>query len=347
MKKILLTFLLLTGTLNVSAQGAGGEIRLPSSLKKTQSAGKKSSNAQKPSSAKKNDTGYDGKYYFNKGFEYFNKGNYAESFKWMKKSGEKGFLEGKFMLGYMYEKALGVDRNETLAEKWYDSSIPTMYNSSMQSLSLDDDDDVSFDLIRITSFFPYCVWATFQLGAVYYWGNCGYSTDYKEAVRYFEEAAGEGCRAALYYLGICYEYGRGVQKNSSQAAEYYKLSGYSSTPSRFFTLENNGIWPHWNGYYKETDKKGITYEGYFRNGKYNGKGTMTWPSGAKYVGNYVNGLRHGKGTYTYPNGDEYDGEWQNNERTGEGTYYYHNHTYEKGVYKDNKLINKTEEGTWK
>ena len=54
-------------------------------------------------------------------------------------------------------------------------------------------------------------------------------------------------------------------------------------------------------------------------GQYNGKGTAIYKSG-KYEGEFRNGIRDGKGTYTWvKSGNRYIGEWKNGKRHGEGT----------------------------
>ena len=45
--------------------------------------------------------------------------------------------------------------------------------------------------------------------------------------------------------------------------------------------------------------------GEFKNGKYNGRGTLTWFSGDKYVGKFKDGLQNGQGTFTFSDGREY------------------------------------------
>jgi len=44
----------------------------------------------------------------------------------------------------------------------------------------------------------------------------------------------------------------------------------------------------------------------------NGYGTYTWADGSKYVGEYKDGLEHGQGTYTGSDGTVDKGIWKNN-----------------------------------
>lgn len=103
-----------------------------------------------------------------------------------------------------------------------------------------------------------------------------------------------------------------------------------------------------NGYDTETFDGG-KYEGYFKDGLYNGHGTITWTNvkngyGYKYEGNWVNGNQHGQGTMWYKGGDVYSGTWKNGERTGEGTYTWASGGWYRkfqGTFKNGKLVTGT------
>ena len=70
----------------------------------------------------------------------------------------------------------------------------------------------------------------------------------------------------------------------------------------------------------------------------NGYGTYTYANGNKYVGEYKNGKIYGQGTYTWTNGNKYVGEFKDAKRNGLGTYIFANGTVDKGIWKNNKLI---------
>jgi hypothetical protein len=78
----------------------------------------------------------------------------------------------------------------------------------------------------------------------------------------------------------------------------------------------------------------VKYIGAYRDGKYNGQGTITFPNGAKYVGEFREGQPNGQGTLTLPvEGDsptptthvgKYVGEFRGGQANGHGTQTYFN-----------------------
>ncbi len=81
---------------------------------------------------------------------------------------------------------------------------------------------------------------------------------------------------------------------------------------------------------------GARYEGEWRDGKTHGRGTYTWPKGDRYEGGFIDGERHGRGTYTWPNGNRYEGGWSDGNRHGFGTFTYRNGNRYEGNWSDDK-----------
>lgn len=66
---------------------------------------------------------------------------------------------------------------------------------------------------------------------------------------------------------------------------------------------------------------GGSYEGYFKEGKKNGKGIRKFPGGNIYKGDYKNDERQGEGVMYWVNtGEKYKGFWDKNKRKGFGMY---------------------------
>lgn len=60
------------------------------------------------------------------------------------------------------------------------------------------------------------------------------------------------------------------------------------------------------------------YEGEYRDGHINGKGTHVSANGNRYEGEYRDDQFNGKGTYVWASGSRYEGEHLNDERRGFG-----------------------------
>ena len=68
---------------------------------------------------------------------------------------------------------------------------------------------------------------------------------------------------------------------------------------------------------------GDTYEGEFRDNKFNGYGHYVWfKNGHEYTGNYLNGKFHGDGLYKWGKNEYYNGEYVNGVKEGEGEISY-------------------------
>lgn len=124
-----------------------------------------------------------------------------------------------------------------------------------------------------------------------------------------------------------------------------------------------------DGFHK-TDYENGKYEGYYKDGKRNGKGTYTWSDGEKYTGQWKDGYMHGKGVlitankYKYegdfnydtphgqgtlitPDGTKYTGGFFNGTMNGIGTLYSpHQKKYIKGKWNRNELMEVIQEGTY-
>ena len=60
----------------------------------------------------------------------------------------------------------------------------------------------------------------------------------------------------------------------------------------------------------EGNWKGDKYDGEYKNGKREGKGTYTFSDGKKYIGSFKNGKMHGQGILTSSSGNSYEGKWE-------------------------------------
>lgn len=118
----------------------------------------------------------------------------AEAFALIKKSAEQGFSKAQHMLGYMYNKGEGTDRNEKDACRW-----------CLLSAQQGDPNGQAY------------------LGSMLADENCIFHS-YSEAAKWLLKAAEQGSDSAQTKLGGLYYEGLGVQKNYSEAAKWYRLA---------------------------------------------------------------------------------------------------------------------------
>ncbi len=88
--------------------------------------------------------------------------------------------------------------------------------------------------------------------AMYSLGNSYYiKGDYKKAVEWYEKAAAKGQAGAMYSLGYCYQYERGVTKDYKKAVEWYEKAAAKGHASAMWSLGNC----YYYGRGVDTDKK--------------------------------------------------------------------------------------------
>ena len=56
---------------------------------------------------------------FNKGYDYYQSGNYTEAVRWYRKAAEQNQDYAQYNLGVCYEEGLGVQESIDEAVKWY------------------------------------------------------------------------------------------------------------------------------------------------------------------------------------------------------------------------------------
>jgi hypothetical protein len=104
--------------------------------------------------------------------------------------------------------------------------------------------------------------------------------------------------------------------------------------------EYTGSWKndksHGQGTYTYAD--GDEYVGEWKDNKKHGHGTFTHPGEGEYVGEFRDGKKNGQGTWTYPGGSKYVGGFRDGKRNGQGTHIWADGTPDKGLWKNNKLV---------
>lgn len=79
------------------------------------------------------------------------------------------------------------------------------------------------------------------------------------------------------------------------------------------------------------------YEGYWRQGRRYGKGTLTRNDGSLFSGEWRDDVKCGYGVQHYTNGTRYEGEWAKNRRHGKGVFFYGTGITISGTWKNDIL----------
>ena len=117
---------------------------------------------------------------------------------------------------------------------------------------------------------------------------------------------------------------------------FCRFSTYNKETSFFYFGEvlNNKICGY--GYY-ENSKKGMKYEGEWKNSMRNGYGIEHYDEGSFYQGTFLNGRKHGIGVYKWMDNTSYEGEWYNNHTNGYGKYILSDGSIYTGAWYYNKM----------
>lgn len=114
--------------------------------------------------------------------------NMTLAFKFYKKAAEMECKEACFKLGQFYQNGTEVEKNIQFAVRKYEEAAAYGHELAMNAL-----------------------------GSLFY----NEQKDYSQAAEWFRKAAERGCARALNNLGICYEFGHGVELDSDQAFQLY------------------------------------------------------------------------------------------------------------------------------
>jgi TPR repeat protein len=160
--------------------------------------------------------------------------NMKEAATWLRKAADQGLAEAQFRLGYCYERALGLKKDDAEAVKWYQKAAEQGWRE-----------------------------AQVVMASRCYQG-IGTSQDYAEAVKWYVKAAEQGNAEAQYRLGVCYSLGQGVP--GRDFVESYKWLSLAATQGRKDALEMREKLP---SYYKMTPEQ--VAEGRKRAGSFTAK----------------------------------------------------------------------------
>jgi TPR repeat protein len=135
---------------------------------------------------------------FQKGYDAYQKGDYAAALREWSELAEQGHANSQVYLGDMHDKGEGVPQDYKQAVKWYRKAAERGNPKT-----------------------------PFYIGVMFY---AGYSVpqDYKEAIKYFRKAAERENTDAQYNLGVMHELGQGVLQNNIYAYMWYDIAASNS-----------------------------------------------------------------------------------------------------------------------
>jgi TPR repeat protein len=135
-----------------------------------------------------------------------------------------------FILGRMYERGFGVNKNSQYAVKWYQKAAQKDNVDAQKRLGFMY--EVGYCVVQDYS--ESLNWyrkaaeqgdadAQFTLALQYSTGRVA-TVNHAEAVKWYRKAAEQGHVDAQYHLGLNYENGKGITKNINEAIRWYKLA---------------------------------------------------------------------------------------------------------------------------
>ena len=126
--------------------------------------------------------------------------NPEEAYKWYRKAAEAGLAVSQFNVGLMYQYGRGVQKNIPEAVKWFRKAAEQNHAS-----------------------------AELKMGYLTVKG-IGVKRDYREAMKWYRRAAEHGDDKGYVNIGILYARGRGVKKDPNRAVQYYIMGAQKGEP---------------------------------------------------------------------------------------------------------------------
>ena len=165
------------------------------------------------------------------------KQDYAEAFKWFKKSADQGNGAAQFKLGGLYYSGSGVKRDLAASLAWLRRSAEAGYAPAQAALGAKHiaGEDVQKDAALGLDWVKKAAEAghepsQFQLGSMFYYGRNA-AVDKAEAVKWFRLSAASGNPQAQFNAGLMLAKGDGVPQDYEEAFKWLVLASGSSSPA--------------------------------------------------------------------------------------------------------------------
>jgi TPR repeat protein len=151
-------------------------------------------------------------------------------------------VDAAFMLARMYERGIGLVRDQHKADAWYAKAaefgfvpaLDILGNRELAGAGMPRDPARAVAHLKQAADAGY-VPAEYHLARAYYGGD-GIPKDLKLAGAWFDAAAHAGLPAAMFAAGRMYDLGEGVPANQARAIVYYKDAALKGDPDGQFAL---------------------------------------------------------------------------------------------------------------
>ena len=200
------------------------------------------------------------------GKKFYNQKNYVDAVKYYRIAAGQGIMDAQYSLGYCYEFGQGVEKDDKEAMKWYQRAANQGYKHAKEKLKAIEKSSSAIDekypgkdqyelgkqCYQRNNYREAVKWyweaaeagnadAQYELGCCYNYGQ-GVLNNYGEAVKWYRKAADQGNAFAQYSLGLCYTNGKGVEQDQAEAAKWYRKAadqGDEKAKEKLESLEKN------------------------------------------------------------------------------------------------------------
>jgi TPR repeat protein len=173
----------------------------------------------------------------------YNAQDYERAFGIYEELANSGNVEAQTSLGFLYQNAIGVDKDEKKACKLYESASKTKYPMACYNLSLIYKDGI--DGIEPNQFRAHELMLDAAIGeipqamfevALMLESGLGCVQNYSEAAFWYEEAAKRAHVEAFNNLGVLYKDALGVEQSFERALICFQRASEASLPEAQYNL---------------------------------------------------------------------------------------------------------------
>ncbi len=183
--------------------------------------------------------------------------DYSKALYWTKKAAEQDSLVAQNNLAVMYEYGEGVTKDYKKSISWYLKAVDGNYEKAKENLNdllvkMNGGLDPiytkaveNYDNESYSKALPQFLWLALQdnveaqtyLGFMYSKGQW-VEVDFKQAIRWYREAADKGYMVAQHNLGINYNSGNGISKDYKEAVKWYRKAAKQGYKGSQYNLAN-------------------------------------------------------------------------------------------------------------